>query len=36
MYCLNGFSFKNNETAFYFEVSVLYEMPVNESPVIFL
>lgn len=33
---LNGFSFKNNETAFYFEVSVLYEIPVNESTIIFL
>lgn len=33
--CLNGFSFKNNERAFYFKVSVFYEIPVNESPITF-
>lgn len=27
--------FKNNETAFYFKVSVFYEIPVNASPIIF-
>lgn len=33
--CLNGFSFKSNEPAFYFKISVLYEVPVNDSPIIF-